>query len=98
MLLGPAGITLGTIAVLLSAYGWLTGFALMSPRIIFSMAERGELPHVLAHVNARGRVPDAAIVVNSAIALASASPATSDNSRRSPPSPSSGFTPPPAAR
>src|SRR4029078_5874153 len=59
----------GTIAVLLSAYGWLTGFALMSPRIIFSMAARGELPHVMAHVNEQGRVPDVAIVVNSAIAL-----------------------------
>ena len=70
VLLGPAGITLGTIAVLLSVYGWLTGFALMSPRIIFSMAERGELPRVLAHVNERGRVPDAAIVLNSVIALA----------------------------
>ena len=70
MLFGPAGITLGTIAVLLSVYGWLTGFALMSPRIIFSMAERGELPHFMAHVNARSRVPDTAIAVNSGIALA----------------------------
>jgi amino acid transporter len=69
-LLGPAGITLGTIAVLLSVYGWLTGFALMSPRIIFSMAERGELPLFMAHVNERGRVPDLAIIVNSGIALA----------------------------
>jgi amino acid transporter len=70
ILLGPAGFTLATIAVLLSAYGWLTGFALMSPRIVFSMAERGELPHFMAHVNERGRVPDMAIVVNSGIALA----------------------------
>jgi len=69
-LAGPAGVTLGTIAVLLSVYGWLTGFALMSPRIIFSMAERAELPHFMAHVNERSRVPDAAIVVNSAIGLA----------------------------
>jgi amino acid transporter len=70
MLAGPAGITLGTIAVLLSVYGWLTGFALMSPRILFSMAERGELPRFMAYVNERRRVPDAAIVVNSATALA----------------------------
>jgi amino acid transporter len=69
VLLGPIGITLGSIAVLLSAYGWLTGFALMSPRIIFAMAERGELPRLMAHVNQRGRVPDAAIIINSAIAL-----------------------------
>jgi amino acid transporter len=68
-LLGPPGVTLGTVAVLLSVYGWLTGFALMSPRIIFSMAERGELPRFLGHVSERGRVPDTAIVVNAAIAL-----------------------------
>ena len=70
LLVGRAGMTLGTIAVVISAYGWLTGFALMSPRIIYSMAERGELPPFLAHVNARGRVPDRAIIVNSGIALA----------------------------
>lgn len=68
-LLGPVGITFGTLAVLLSAYGWLTGFALMSPRIIYSMAQRGELPRFMGRVSAGGRVPDVAIVANSAVAL-----------------------------
>ena len=68
--LGPAGVTLGAAAVVVSVYGWLAGFALMTPRILLSMAGRHELPTALGHVHARHRTPDAAIVVNSAIALA----------------------------
>ena len=59
-----------TIAVLISVYGWLTGFALMTPRILFSMGERNELPGLLAHVHPRMRTPDVAIILNSVIALA----------------------------
>lgn len=70
VLIGPAGATLGTIAVLISVYGWLVGFGLMTPRILFSMADRGELPQVLAHVHPTMRTPDAAIILNSVIALA----------------------------
>ena len=70
VLIGPAGATLGSIAVLISVYGWLIGFGLMTPRILFSMAERSELPGFLAHVHPRMRTPDAAIILNSAIALA----------------------------
>jgi amino acid transporter len=69
VLLGPAGLTLGSIAVIISVYGWLTGFSLMGSRIIYSMAERDELPPILAEVNARFRTPHAAIILNSALAL-----------------------------
>jgi amino acid transporter len=69
-LLGPAGVTLGSLAVVISVYGWLTGFALMTPRIVFAMATRGELPARLASLNPRTRVPAVAIVLNSSIALA----------------------------
>ena len=69
-LLGPAGVTLGSIAVVISVYGWLTGFALMTPRIVFAMATRGELPARLAGLDPRTRVPAVAIIVNSFIALA----------------------------
>ncbi|MBA3342963.1 MAG: amino acid permease [Gemmatimonadaceae bacterium] len=69
-LLGPVGSTVGSLAVVISVYGWLTGFALMTPRLMFSMAERGELPAFLARVHPRWRTPHNAIVVNSAIALA----------------------------
>jgi Amino acid transporters len=69
VLLGPFGLTLGSIAVIISVYGWLTGFSLMSSRIFYSMAERNEFPPVFAVVNARFRTPHAAIIANSAIAL-----------------------------
>lgn len=68
-LLGRAGLALGSLAVVVSVYGWLTGFALTTPRILFSMAERGELPSSLAAVHARFRTPHMAVMVNSAIAL-----------------------------
>lgn len=70
ILVGQAGSSLGSIAVLISVYGWLTGFALMTPRILFSMGERNELPGLLAHVHPRMRTPDVAIILNSLIALA----------------------------
>ncbi len=68
--LGPVGATVGSLAVVISVYGWLSGFALMTPRILFSMAARGELPAFLARVHPRYRTPYLAILVNSAIALA----------------------------
>jgi basic amino acid/polyamine antiporter, APA family len=68
--LGPAGGAVGAGAVILSVYGWLVGVALMNPRILFAMAERGELPASLARVHPRFRTPYIAVVVNSAIVLA----------------------------
>ena len=70
VLLGPVGLTLGSIAVIISVYGWLTGFSLMSPRILYSMADRDELPKIFAGVHPSFRTPHIAIIVNSAIALA----------------------------
>jgi amino acid transporter len=70
ILLGPAGTTFGSVAVIVSVYGWLTGFALMTPRILFAMAAHGELPASVARVHPRTRVPDLAIALNSAVALA----------------------------
>ncbi len=70
ILVGPGGVIFGSVAVLISTYGWLAGFALMTPRIIYSMGERKELPQVLAHVHPRTRTPSIAIVLNSTIALA----------------------------
>jgi len=65
----PHGAVVGGVGAILSTYGWLTGFALMTPRVLFSMAERRELPGALAHVHARFRTPHVAIVVNSIVAL-----------------------------
>jgi amino acid transporter len=68
-LIGPVGLTVGSVAVVISVYGWLTGFALMSPRILFAMAAHGELPRILARLHPRTRVPAVAIAVNAAVAL-----------------------------
>ena len=68
-LAGPVGVTVGSLAALVSIYGWLTGFALMTPRLVFSMAERRELPAFLSRVHPRFRTPHAAVIVNSVITL-----------------------------
>ena len=67
---GKLGALVGTAAALVSGYGWLLGFAMMTPRILFAMGERGELPRVLASVHAGYRTPHVAVILNSVVALA----------------------------
>jgi len=67
--LGPVGATIGTAAVIVSVYGWLTGFTLMMPRVLYSMATHGELPPLLARVHPEFRTPHVAIVANAVLAL-----------------------------
>jgi APA family basic amino acid/polyamine antiporter len=67
---GPLGALLGSLAALVSGYGWLTGFAMMTPRILFAMGERGELPPAFCRVHPRFRTPHVAVIFNSAVALA----------------------------
>ena len=69
-MLGTAGATIGTAAVVVSVYGWLTGFTLMMPRVLYSMATHGEIPAVLGRVHARFRTPHVAIITNAVVALA----------------------------
>lgn len=69
ILLGPVGLTLGSIAVIVSVYGWLTGFSLMLPRIFYSMAERRELPEIFGRVHPVRRTPHVAVVISSAVGL-----------------------------
>jgi basic amino acid/polyamine antiporter, APA family len=63
VLLGGAGVTLASVAAMVSTYGWTLGSVLTSPRIVYSMGERGDLPGWLAHVHPRFRTPDVAILV-----------------------------------
>ena len=67
---GPLGALLGSLAALVSGYGWFTGFAMMTPRILFAMGERGELPAAFARVHESFRTPHVAVAANSAVALA----------------------------
>jgi len=70
VLVGPGGAIAGSLAAMLSCYGWLTSLALMTPRILFSMGERRELPSVLGRVHPRFRTPHVAVIVNSLAVLA----------------------------
>ncbi|MEO7502279.1 MAG: APC family permease, partial [Gemmatimonadaceae bacterium] len=69
VLMGAVGSTVAILAVAVSVFGWLMGFALMTPRILFAMGERKEIPAVFARVHPRFRTPYVAIAVNSSLAL-----------------------------
>jgi basic amino acid/polyamine antiporter, APA family len=68
-LLGSPGVLLITVGAMVSTYGLTTGSVLASPRLLYSMAQRGELPKVLGRIHPRYRTPDVAILAYSAITL-----------------------------
>jgi len=55
-------------AALVSIGGTLNAIVFATPRILFAMADNGELPRVLSQTHARFRTPAAAIVVTAAAA------------------------------
>jgi amino acid transporter len=69
-LLGPLGLVLASVAAMVSIYGYTTGSVLQGPRILYSMAERGELPGLFGGVHPRFRTPLAAILAYSGLTLA----------------------------
>ncbi len=60
-LMGPVGGTIVAVGIVVSVFGTNAGAALVSPRRFFAMAERGDLPRVLASVNANTGAPVASI-------------------------------------
>jgi len=72
VLLGPLGVTAAAVAAMVSISGYATGTALQSPRVLFSMAERGELPRILARVHSRFHTPYVAIPIYTGLAWAMA--------------------------
>ncbi len=68
VLWGPAGVAFASFAAMISVWGWATGNGLQSPRLLFSMAERGEMPEVLARVHPNYRTPHVSIIVFSLVA------------------------------
>jgi amino acid transporter len=69
LLIGPIGVPLAAAAAMASIYGYATGNTLQSPRVLFSMAERGELPSPLARVHPRYKTPHIAILVYAVFTL-----------------------------
>jgi len=69
-LLGPAGATLASVGAMISVCGYTNGVVLQAPRLLYSMAERRELPALFARVHPRYRTPDRAILTFAVLALA----------------------------
>jgi basic amino acid/polyamine antiporter, APA family len=70
ILMGPAGTAFASVAAMISTWGWAVGATLATPRILYSMAERAELPAPLARVHPRFRTPDLSIYAFAACGLA----------------------------
>ena len=68
--LGGWARSLLLIGATVSMFGYLGGMTLSMPRMLFALARDGFLPRALAAVHPRHRAPQAAIVVQSLIALA----------------------------
>jgi len=62
VLAGPAGVAFASLAAMISVYGWAVGTVLQSPRVLYSMAERHELPALFGRVHERFHTPHVAIL------------------------------------
>jgi amino acid transporter len=67
--LGPTGSGIVVAGALVSILGTLNSIALVSPRLLFAMAEDGSLPRVFARVHERTRAPHVAIAVSGILML-----------------------------
>jgi APA family basic amino acid/polyamine antiporter len=63
IMLGPWGAGLVSMGVLVSSYGYLSANVLGFPRILFALAEHGDMPSLLAKIHPRYRTPHVAIVI-----------------------------------
>lgn len=66
--MGPVGGTLIAAGIVVSVFGINTGAALVSPRKVYAMAERGDLPGLVARVDGRTGAPRVAIAVTFLVA------------------------------
>jgi amino acid transporter len=67
-IVGPRAAVLMAAAALVSIGGILNAIVFATPRILFAMADNGELPRVLSQTHARFRTPAAAIILTAASA------------------------------
>jgi APA family basic amino acid/polyamine antiporter len=68
--LGPFGVSLVTLSILVSAYGYLSANMLHTPRLTFAMGEQGDFPRFFAAIHPRFRTPHLSIVIFAALLLA----------------------------
>ena len=68
--MGSAGRLMLLAAAIVSAFGYLAGDMLTSPRLLYAFGRDGHLPGVFARVHERFRTPHVAIAVHTAAALA----------------------------
>jgi APA family basic amino acid/polyamine antiporter len=68
-LAGSTGALAITLAAVFSIGGNLASSMLAAPRLLFSLAENGQLPRWFAHINERYATPDRCIAVMGAMAL-----------------------------
>ena len=64
---GRVGAAVIVVGALVSIAGTLNGLVLAAPRLLFAMAEQGQLPRALAAVHPRWRTPQFAIVATAAV-------------------------------
>jgi amino acid transporter len=62
VLIGPTGAVLVTVAAMISSYGNLSAIMLATPRLTYSLAEKGDFPALFGRVHARFRTPHVSIV------------------------------------
>lgn len=67
--IGPNGALFITIVALLTALGTLHALMLTGPRLLFAMAEQGQLPGWLAATHPRFRTPHVAILITASLQL-----------------------------
>jgi amino acid transporter len=70
--LGPLGGILLTAGAVFSTTGTNSALMLVTPRILFAMAEAGQLPSVFARVHSRFRTPSVAILATALVGCACA--------------------------
>jgi len=67
--LGASGASILSAGALISVTGTLNSIMLSAPRILFAMAEQGQLPQLLAATHRRFRTPHIAILISAAVML-----------------------------
>lgn len=67
--LGAAGASVISVGALISVTGTLNSIMLAGPRILFAMAEHGQLPQALAATHRRFHTPHIAILISAAVML-----------------------------